>query len=97
MPSPPESAASSPLVQSELSSRPGWLQGKLCWVLQTIFAFLGLGKTVKRLVNAPTMEEQKQIWDTNFMVHFIKHGPRPLVWIFVKLVSLFLFNRAVLW
>lgn len=74
-----------------------YLQGKLCWVLQCLAAFLGMGKTVKRLVNAPTLEEQRKIYDSNMIVHFVKNGPQFLVWLFCKFVSLVLFNRVVLW
>ncbi len=56
-----------------------------------------MGKTVQRIANAPTLEEQRRIWDSNFMIHFVKHGPKFLVWLFVKFVSLVLFNKAVLW
>jgi hypothetical protein len=30
-------------------------------------------------------------------VRFIKHGPRFLVWLFVKIVRYVMFNRVVLW
>lgn len=71
--------------------------GKLCWVLQCLCVLLGLGKTVKRLANAPTLEEQRQLWDSNRVVHFVKHGPAWLVYAFCKFISLVLFNKAVLW
>ncbi|KAG2493304.1 hypothetical protein HYH03_008440 [Edaphochlamys debaryana] len=71
--------------------------GKLCWVLQCLAVFLGLGKTVKRIANAPTLEEQRRLWDSNMLIHFVKHGPKLLVYVFVKFVSLVLFNKAVLW
>eukprot|EP00195_Chlamydomonas_chlamydogama_P005703 CAMPEP_0202899678 /NCGR_PEP_ID=MMETSP1392-20130828/7850_1 /ASSEMBLY_ACC=CAM_ASM_000868 /TAXON_ID=225041 /ORGANISM="Chlamydomonas chlamydogama, Strain SAG 11-48b" /LENGTH=653 /DNA_ID=CAMNT_0049585927 /DNA_START=166 /DNA_END=2127 /DNA_ORIENTATION=- len=71
--------------------------GKLCWVLQCLAAFLGMSKTVKRLANAPTLEEQKKLWDSNSLVYFIKHGPKFLVWLFCKMVALLLFNKVVLW
>ena len=74
-----------------------YLQGKLCWILQCLFAFVGLGKTIRQFANAPTLEEQRRIWDSNFIVHFIKHGPAMLVWLFCKFVSLVLCNRVVLW
>ncbi|GFH11752.1 uncharacterized protein HaLaN_07305, partial [Haematococcus lacustris] len=71
--------------------------GKLCWVLQCLAALLGYGKSVQRLANAPSLEEQQRIWDEVLLVRFIKHGPRLLVWIFCKVVSFLLFNRLVLW
>ncbi|GAX75478.1 hypothetical protein CEUSTIGMA_g2921.t1 [Chlamydomonas eustigma] len=71
--------------------------GKLCWVLQCLFTFLGLGKALKRIVNAPTLEEQKRLWNANFLVNFIKHGPAILVWLFCKFISLVFCNRVVLW
>ena len=71
--------------------------GKLCWVLQCLFAFVGLGKTLNKLANAPTLEEQQRIWDKNLIVHFVKHGPSALVWLFCKFISLVFCNRVVLW
>lgn len=65
--------------------------------LQCLAVFLGMGKTVQRIANAPTLEEQRRIWDSNFIIHFVKQGPKFLVWLFVKFVSLVLFNKAVLW
>lgn len=53
-----------------------------------------MGKTVKRLANAPTMEEQGVIYDSNVLVNFIKHGPSILVWIFTKMISALLFNKV---
>ena len=71
--------------------------GKLCWVLQSVAAAVGLGRTAKRIANAPTIEEQRALWDGNLVVHFVKNGPAPLVWLFCKFISLVLFNKAVLW
>ncbi len=62
-----------------------------------MMVMLGLSKSVKRMINAPTLEEQKRVWDGHPLVHFVKQGPRMLVAIFCKIVSLLLFNRAVLW
>lgn len=39
------------------------VQGKLCWVLQCLAVLLGYGNTVKRIANAPTLEEQRQVGD----------------------------------
>ncbi len=79
------------------SASPPHPQGKLCWVLQCIFAFLGLSKAVKKIVNAPTLEEQKRLWNANVVVNFVKNGPSMLVWIFCKFISLLFCNRIVLW
>lgn len=38
-----------------------------------------------------------QIYDQLAVVRFVKHGPRFLVYCFVKLMSWLLFNRVVLW
>jgi hypothetical protein len=73
------------------------LQGKLCWVVQCLLALLGYSKTVQRIANAPTLDEQKQLWDATLIVRFIKHGPRLLVWLFCKFVAFIMFNRIVLW
>lgn len=72
-------------------------QGKLCWVLQCIAAMLGLRRTLHRFANAPTMDDQLAIWNSNPVVRFIKHGPAVLVYIVRKIVAFLLFNRFVLW
>jgi hypothetical protein len=73
------------------------LQGKLCWVLQTLAMCCGLHFSMKRLANAPTLQEQRKQWDSLALVYFCKHGPQLLVWLFSKLLALLLFNRFVLW
>lgn len=73
------------------------VQGKLCWVLSCLFAMLGFGKLVKRIANAPTLDEQKRLYDDCMIVRFVKHGPRFLVYLFCKVISFLLFNRVVLW
>lgn len=35
-------------------------QGKLCWVIQCLIAFLGYKNTVKSLCDAPTIEDQRK-------------------------------------
>lgn len=52
---------------------------------------------MRKLANAPTLQEQRKQWDSIALVHFIKHGPRLLVFIFSKLLALLMFNRIVLW
>jgi hypothetical protein len=42
-------------------------------------------------------QEQRRVWDSLALVYFVKQGPRLLVWLFCKLLSLLLFNRFVLW
>ncbi|KAI8469365.1 MAG: hypothetical protein J3K34DRAFT_282994 [Monoraphidium minutum] len=71
--------------------------GKLCWVLQHLAALVGLSGAVRRLLAARDLAEQRRVWDGIAMVHFVKHGPRLLVWLFSKLLALLLFNRIVLW
>lgn len=71
--------------------------GKLCWVLQYLFAFLGYGRALKRICNAPTLEEQKKMYNELLVVRFIKHGPQLLVWFLAKITALLLCNRIVLW
>lgn len=81
--------------------RPGphWkhTQGKLCWVVQCMLVLMGLKNTTHRLVNAPTLEQQQQVFDSALLVRFVKNGPALLVWAFRQLVSLVCFNRIVLW
>lgn len=43
-------------------------QGNLCWAMQYLLAFLGFSNTVKRIANAPTLEEQRQIYDNTLLV-----------------------------
>lgn len=71
--------------------------GKLCWVVSILAMLLGHQNTLKRLCNAPTIEDQRKIWNSIPIVYFVKNGPSFLVLIFVKLASFVLFNRIVLW
>jgi betaine lipid synthase len=71
--------------------------GKLCWVIQVLVMAMGLKPTVDRLCHAPTLEQQRRLWDAIPLVRFVKHGPKLLVWLFSKVLALLLFNRPVLW
>jgi betaine lipid synthase len=66
-------------------------------VLQTLAMCCGLHFSMKRLANAPTLQEQRKQWDGLALVYFCKAGPQLLVWLFSKLLALLLFNRFVLW
>ena len=56
-----------------------------------------MGKKVRQLANASSLEEQRQVWNSIMLVRFIKKGPALLVWLVCKLLSLLLCNRLVLW
>jgi betaine lipid synthase len=44
--------------------------GKLCWVLQQLAAWVGLGGAVRRLLAARDLQEQRRVWDSLALVHF---------------------------
>jgi betaine lipid synthase len=66
-------------------------------VLQWLAVLCGMGKKVRQLANASSLEEQRQVWNSIMLVRFIKKGPALLVWLVCKLLSLLLCNRLVLW
>jgi hypothetical protein len=72
-------------------------QGKLCWVIQCLLTLFGFGGTVRRCINAPTLEAQRKAYEECMLIRFIMHGPRALVWLFCKVMSFLMFNRIVLW
>jgi len=43
-------------------------QGNLCWAMQVLLSFLGFGNTVRRIADAPTLEEQQRIYDSTLLV-----------------------------
>jgi betaine lipid synthase len=66
-------------------------------VVQCLFTLLGISHSVRRLVSAPTLADQRRLWDSSALIYFLKQGPQLLVWAFKKLCALLLFNRVVLW
>ena len=72
-------------------------QGNVIWMLQTIAAFLGMGHSLKRLAYAQTLEEQQEVWNSNWFVKFCKQGNSWLVEMAVRFLALIFLNRFVLW
>lgn len=66
-------------------------------MVQCLFTLLGISHSVRRLVSAPTLADQRRLWDSSALIYFLKQGPQLLVWAFKKLCALLLFNRVVLW
>lgn len=66
-------------------------------MLQTIATFVGMGHSLKRLAYAQTLEEQQQVWNSNWLVRFCKQGNSWLVKMGVQFLALIFLNRFVLW
>ena len=66
-------------------------------MLQTIATFLGMGHSLKRLACAQTLEEQQEVWNSNWFVRFCKQGNSWLVDMAVRFLALIFLNRFVLW
>lgn len=71
--------------------------GKVCWVAQWLFWFMGYSGTVKRFCDAATLEEQCRIWDSIWIVRFFKHAPRFLYELMNAFIQIVMLNRLVLW
>mmetsp|Transcript_21887 Transcript_21887/g.60757 ORF Transcript_21887/g.60757 Transcript_21887/m.60757 type:complete len:700 (-) Transcript_21887:282-2381(-) len=71
--------------------------GNVCWVVQWAFWIFGFSGTVKRFCDAPSLEEQKKMWNSLWVVRFFKHAPAFLYEVMNMFVQIFMLNRLVLW
>ena len=71
--------------------------GKLCHVVHYLCLLLGLAGTKAAIANAPTLDEQKRLWNSLSLVRFLKSGSGVIVSVFIWLASLVFLNKAVLW
>ncbi|KAL6768795.1 BTA1 [Auxenochlorella protothecoides x Auxenochlorella symbiontica] len=71
--------------------------GAVVWMAQWLFWALGLGGGMKRLVSAPTLEDQVKVWEGLWVVRFLVYAPVWLSSLFVQFFAALLFNRVTLW
>lgn len=71
--------------------------GKLCHVLHYMCMFTGLTSTKAAICNAKDLEEQKRVWNSLWLVQFLKSGSGFIVDLFIWLASLIFLNKLVLW
>ena len=71
--------------------------GKLCHVVHYLCLLTGLSATKAAICNAATLEEQRRLWNSLWLVKFLKSGSGVLVNAFICLMSLIFLNKAVLW
>ena len=71
--------------------------GKVVWVMQLLAKVMGLGGTVKALVAAPTLEDQRRIWNNLWVVKVLRTCPAPLLSVISDAAALLFFNRVTLW
>lgn len=71
--------------------------GKVVRALQILCRCLGLRGSVEALCNAKTIEEQRKIWESIWIVRLLRAAPQPLLSIISDAAALLLFNRITLW
>ncbi len=69
----------------------------MVWIFQLLTWLLGLGAAVRRLVQAPTLQQQRAAWEAAWPVALLRRGPPWLARALSALASLLFFNRVMLW
>jgi betaine lipid synthase len=64
--------------------------GKVCWIAQWLFWFMGFSGVMQRFCNAESLEEQRRVWNGIWVVRFFKHAPAFLY----EIVNTFIQVRA---
>lgn len=67
--------------------------GKGILALRFVLRVLGLAKKSEEFVNAPTLEDQVNVWESIWLVKALKHTPR---WV-TRPIARLVVNRFVLW
>lgn len=71
--------------------------GRVCWFMQGFVKVLGLGGSIKELLEAPTIEDQRRIWESTWIIRLIRSAPGPLLSLISDTAALLFFNRVTLW
>jgi len=71
--------------------------GKVCWFMQWLLYFMGLGGTVRRFCDAPTLEEQRRVWNSVWLVRLLKRAPGFIGEVVNTVIQIVFLNRVVLW
>lgn len=71
--------------------------GKVVWVMQTLAKLAGLGGTVNAILGAPTLEEQRRLWNSTWVVRLLSWAPAPLLSLISDAIAVIFFNRITLW
>eukprot|EP00193_Tetraselmis_chui_P003477 CAMPEP_0177768144 /NCGR_PEP_ID=MMETSP0491_2-20121128/9552_1 /TAXON_ID=63592 /ORGANISM="Tetraselmis chuii, Strain PLY429" /LENGTH=701 /DNA_ID=CAMNT_0019284907 /DNA_START=236 /DNA_END=2341 /DNA_ORIENTATION=+ len=71
--------------------------GKVCWIAQWLFWFMGFSGVMQRFCNAESLEEQRRVWNGIWVVRFFKHAPAFLYEIVNTFIQIVMLNRLVLW
>ena len=76
---------------------PRCLQGKVVYYVQLFANLLGLGGSLNRVANAPTLAQQRSAWDAIWIVKFCLQSPTWLVDFITRFFAILCFNRFVMW
>lgn len=71
--------------------------GKVVWGVGFLARVLGLKGVVQQLLDAPTLEAQRKIWDSTWIVRTLRAAPQPLVSLISDIAAVLFFNRITLW
>ncbi len=89
-------AGCSPL-QSNATCLPTSVQGKVVRVVQSMAAWLGMGRQVAAVAAAPSLLEQRARWEALWVVRLLRAVPTWALSIIADFAALLFFNRVVLW
>jgi len=71
--------------------------GKVCWMVQYIIYLTSMQEKCDAILQADTLEVQRQVWDGLWFVRFFRSGHQFLISMFIRVSHFLVFNRFVLW
>jgi betaine lipid synthase len=71
--------------------------GKVVWTMQVLFKCLFLQGGLRKMLAAETVEEQKEIFNSWWLIKLFKTAPPFLMSVISDMIALLLFNRVTLW
>lgn len=71
--------------------------GKLCHVMHYLSMATGMMATKNAMCNAHDLDEQRRLWNSLWLVRFLKSSSGFLVNFFIWIMSLVFLNKLVLW
>ena len=71
--------------------------GKVVWCAQTLAWALGMGGQWRALAGTASLEQQRAVWQSMWLVRLLRALPAWLLGLVADLTALLFFNRIVLW
>lgn len=72
-------------------------QGKVVRAVQHMASWLGMGRGLQAVAQAPTLADQRAAWERLWLVRLLRAAPAWLLSVIADLAGMLCFNRLTLW